>query len=276
MDTIEQPAYLMTLKGVVIIGFALVSLLVTLILLVFFKHNKKVQAFERNLRDMQTKYEKALLTVQKEITQQVLNDISMELHDNISHQLVLLRHDIESLNEGDLTKNDLLKHVNNIIVTTKNLSLYGFKLPKIKDSIIQSIQEDIGRINKSQKIVIELELGEFRMPLNELRKLYIFRVYQELITNVLKHSKANKATVQLTGDDSHFILIVKDNGIGFDTTQTFADRQGLEGIKSKCDLILGSYAIESKPNKGTTVSIHIPLLELQNSMQYQYEQSKEI
>jgi len=276
MDTIEQPAYLMTLKGVVIIGFALVSLLGTLILLVFFKHSKKVQAFERNLRDMQTKYEKALLTVQKEIVQQVLNDISMELHDNISHQLVLLRHDIESLNEGDLTKNDLLKHVNNIIVTTKNLSLYGFKLPKIKDSIIQSIKEDIERINKSKKIKIEFELGEFQMPLNELRKLYIFRVYQELITNVLKHSYAKKATVKLTGDDNNFILIVIDNGIGFDPTQTFTDRQGLEGIKSKCKLIQGSCVIESKNNSGTIVTIHIPLVELNNEKQHQNEQSKEI
>jgi len=262
MDTIEQPAYLLTIKGVVIIGFVLITLLVTLILMVFFKHTKKVQTFTNNLKDMQTKYEKALITVQKEIVQQVLNDISMEIHDNISHHLVVLKYKIESHKESEMPSKELLEEINEIILTTKNLSLHVSKLPTLKSSIIQSIQEDIERINKSKKIKIELELGEFRMPLNELRKLYIFRVYQELITNVLKHSHAKKATVKLTGDDNNFILIVIDNGIGFDPNQTFADRQGLEGIKSKCKLIQGSCVI--------------PLVEINNEKHHENEQSKEI
>jgi two-component system, NarL family, sensor kinase len=261
MDLFESPSTFIDIKSLVIIGFVLILLLAILIISVFIIHTKKVQTYQNNLLEIKSNYEKAFISIQKEISQQILDDITMELHDNISHHLVVLKYKIEALFSDESTAKEVLNDLNEILINTKNLSMQGGKLPKLKNSIIQYIQEDIERINKSKKIMIQFELEEFLVPDNDFRKLYIYRVYQELITNILKHSRANRVKVRLTGNEDHFILSIEDDGIGFDTEKIDSSSSGLEGIRSKCKLINGTFQIESIKNKGTLATLQIPLKE---------------
>jgi signal transduction histidine kinase len=90
-------------------------------------------------------------------------------------------------------------------------------------------------------------------------ELAMFRILQELISNVLKHSKANLLTIQLVKLQSHVVLNVSDNGIGFDVESQEKSGIGLLNIASRIDAIQGHLHYESAPGRGTTVTIRTPI-----------------
>lgn len=90
-----------------------------------------------------------------------------------------------------------------------------------------------------------------------------FRVAQEAITNVVRHSKANQFAVQLRRTDGELELTVKDDGAGFDTAaarrRSMQERMGLVGMEERVMLVDGRFAIDSTPGGGTTVRAAFPL-----------------
>ena len=93
-------------------------------------------------------------------------------------------------------------------------------------------------------------------------QLNIYRVLQEQLTNIVKHSNASSIEVRLDVNKAlHFQI--SDNGVGFDVT-TFKSGIGLANIKKRVELISGEITINSSPNKGCTIHIEIPLSNLKN------------
>jgi signal transduction histidine kinase len=91
-------------------------------------------------------------------------------------------------------------------------------------------------------------------------EISLYRVVQELITNILNHATATRATIQIVRHASTCVLMVEDNGCGMDTET--ASRQGgigLNNIRSRIDALSGSVHIDSTLGRGTTVTIEIPL-----------------
>jgi signal transduction histidine kinase len=92
----------------------------------------------------------------------------------------------------------------------------------------------------------------------------LFRITQEAITNIVRHAEAKHATVQLSQSPTHWILIVQDDGHGFDSAttlnQSLADqRWGLFGVRERVELLGGAFQIESTIGKGTTLKVEIPI-----------------
>ncbi|TCJ12650.1 tetratricopeptide repeat protein [Flaviaesturariibacter flavus] len=94
-------------------------------------------------------------------------------------------------------------------------------------------------------------------PLHDnLLSLALYRSFQELCTNILKHSEATEATVQLTIDGEEVQLIVEDNGKGFDPA-TAAAGLGLKNLQSRMAFYEGSVAVDSTPAKGSTIILQV-------------------
>lgn len=89
----------------------------------------------------------------------------------------------------------------------------------------------------------------------------IFRIVQEALNNIKRHSHARKAVVQLHQDAARVAIEVRDDGRGFDLSSVPEDRFGLEGIRKRAALLGGSAHIESVPNDGTQVRVELPLPE---------------
>jgi two-component system sensor histidine kinase DegS len=87
----------------------------------------------------------------------------------------------------------------------------------------------------------------------------IYRIAQEAITNVRRHSQSQRAEVRLTqvGDRVH--LEIQDWGVGFEPAQVAENRFGLQGIHERARLLRGRALIESAPGKGTRVFVDLPL-----------------
>jgi signal transduction histidine kinase len=100
-------------------------------------------------------------------------------------------------------------------------------------------------------------VAEERLP--EIIEVSIYRILQELVNNILKHSKAQEASFQLIRNKQGLVLMVEDNGEGFDATTRKGKGIGLLNLDSRVNLIHGDIHFESKTGEGTLVTIRIPL-----------------
>ena len=87
----------------------------------------------------------------------------------------------------------------------------------------------------------------------------IFRIVQEALTNVRRHSQCNSATVELTRDNRRLLLEIRDHGVGFDPSLVSDERFGLRGIRERARLLGGHATIDSAPGNGTRITVELPL-----------------
>lgn len=100
-------------------------------------------------------------------------------------------------------------------------------------------------------------MEDLRLPHEAQPTLY--RIFQEILTNVVRHASATKVTVVLRAEGGNVLLQVEDNGCGFDVTQVDRTRSfGLLGMRERCASLGAHLKIDSTPGRGTCVRIHIP------------------
>ena len=112
---------------------------------------------------------------------------------------------------------------------------------------------------ENSPIKIDFEHSGFDVRIGAAVELALCRVLQELVSNVIKHSKASQLTVQLIRLNTHVMMNVSDNGIGFDVENNQKNGIGLLSIASRIDAIKGNLMYESIAGNGTTVTIRTPL-----------------
>ena len=130
-----------------------------------------------------------------------------------------------------------------------------------KQGLLKAVQNMAGKVSVSNKIQIEvLDYGLDNRLENSL-ELTLFRVIQELITNVIKHAEATEATIHITNHEDSINIMVEDNGKGFNPKQITKTNtgMGISSIDKRVEHLDGTLTIESEKNKGTTVIIDIPL-----------------
>ena len=117
-------------------------------------------------------------------------------------------------------------------------------------------------MNEFEKL--EAELKELRpLPPSEeftsSLEIALFRIIQELTTNIIKHAQANHATINISLDEEDITVLIEDNGIGMNASQIDLKKgMGLHSIKTRVEHLEGSFTIDSTPGKGTTIIMNIP------------------
>ena len=115
----------------------------------------------------------------------------------------------------------------------------------------------VNKINESTTIHFNLVIFGMKQPLPKDHELALYRITQELITNVLKHADARNVSLQIGQRDGKIILMIEDDGKGFDLS-THKDRYGLKNLAARTKLLQGNMIVDSKEGKGTSVLIEIP------------------
>lgn len=116
---------------------------------------------------------------------------------------------------------------------------------------------------------IGLALQPDRRALNEDTRLALFRIYQELMKNIVRHAKASEVEVRLSLDPEHVELQISDDGCGFDVPDSWVEMArkghlGLVGVQERASSVDGFVDIISNPGKGTTVRVTAPTLNREN------------
>ncbi len=189
--------------------------------------------------------------------------ISGELHDGVAPSIAAVKFGLlkisESLNnEAKLKK--LIQIVDNAYEEIRSIS-HNFSSLRVNNTSFIDLLEDylneIGNIN-SIKVDFRCNAKEKMNQISDEIKVDIYRIIQESMNNILKHSKSNRAEIQLTWNKNHLNLIVEDKGVGFDPNKK-SFGIGLNSIKSRVNILQGVIDIDSFIDRGTIINIDIPV-----------------
>lgn len=255
-----------------IIVFLLVIVGFVIIFYVFQK--RKTQLLIEKAQEKQ-RYENELSKTQTEIQEQILKNISWELHDNVGQllsvakmQLNMLSTQIEDSNRARLVElSDVIgKSLQDIRLLSRTLNhevLHDMGLKK-------ALKLELQRFNRLKFLNATLEVDGEEQDINEKDEIIIFRIFQEFFSNVVRHSKAQHLNVKLNFNGESLTLLAEDDGIGFN----IADKKkgiGLINMESRASLINSKYSLASELGKGTQIQLVYPYKKTIRDIETNYE-----
>ncbi|MFC2101302.1 cache domain-containing protein [Bacteroidota bacterium] len=253
---------------------AIISTLIIMAVINFYKIQKKKVKLEIETRFLGelAKSEEALrkerskrLTAVIDGQEMERSRISRELHDGIGQILLAIKVKLEQITKsGQTILPEKLHEIRSMFISTID------EVKRISDNLLPVSLDDLGLSNAIQNLChdvsktnhFNIDFVSHGIPedLNSKIKTYLYRISQEALNNVVKHSNASEVNVQLLGNNEQITLIVQDNGNGFEYNENMRIKgNGLNNIKERVTILNGILDISSKMSLGTTMIIKIPL-----------------
>lgn len=194
--------------------------------------------------------------------------IAEDLHDNIGSVLATLK-----LHFENLKLNREKKHFNQEELYEKTEKLIDETYLKVRTlahaknagviankGLLVAIKLMTEKVSASNKFSIEVVSFGLEHRLDSNTEITIFRIVQELITNIIKHAEATKATINISLFDNTLNLIIEDNGKGFDFHKVkLINGMGLGSIQKRIDHLKGTFLVDSTLQRGTSIIINLPI-----------------
>lgn len=196
--------------------------------------------------------------------------IARDIHDQLGQRVTGLRLQIASicdlLGREDRASTQLAKLMETAEKLDSDVSFLAWELrPASLDDLglVQALTEFVNEWSHHYKIEIDfITRGFSREKLTTEAETHFYRIMQEALNNVARHSKATRVNILLESNRDQVIMIIEDNGIGFDRDEQKKLRDsrslGLLGMKERAILVGGSVEIESTPGSGTTIYVRSP------------------
>lgn len=235
----------------------------------------------RNEINQRKKAENILLDSQKHlrqlthrmdvITEEERTRIAREIHDELGHLLTALKYDMDALiNQSDLSMDSVESELGVMIGMVDSLidsvrQIATDLRPGILDhlGLFPALEWQISQFRMRTKIECSLTMSEMEVTFDKNETTIIYRILQEILTNICRHSQASHIKVVLTKKGEHFILQVSDNGVGFDRDGTSnTSSLGLMGMQERALSIGGELNIESTQGKGTRITFSLPKVDV--------------
>jgi len=242
----------------------LVFLLAPAFLLVYISsYNRRKKHHITEKQTLQKEHESDLLKTQLEVQEQTMKTIAAELHDNIGQLLSLTSLTLGSITVSDEKTakklDDSQQLVRRSIKELRQLAnlLHGEKI--LETGLINAIIYEAEWLKKSGNYVVNFDNNIKEDPGQSNEKdLILFRLLQEVINNIIKHSSATKISIILDHFEDNLLLSISDNGIGFVLDEVKKNGMGLANLFRRTKLLQGEIEILSAIDKGTTVAIKVP------------------
>ncbi|HCX21700.1 MAG: hypothetical protein CMB80_21835 [Flammeovirgaceae bacterium] len=185
--------------------------------------------------------------------------LSKELHDGLGPLLTLLRLKIETSTIELEPRNELLKMLDDTIGEMRRISNNLMPSVLMDFGAGEAIRNVINQLKKENlKITYQYDQYE-SLEIPSRIEITIFRIAQEAINNVLKHSGASELRVSITEFDDRISLFVKDNGVGFEEGKVH-DGNGIRNMRERVNIENGIFELETS-ELGTTIEVEIPINE---------------
>jgi signal transduction histidine kinase len=192
--------------------------------------------------------------------------VAREIHDELGHLLTALKLDMEGLINGnnhpeENFKEKVLPLIDIIDAAIDSVKTIATDLrPAILDNfgLLPAMEWQIQQFRIRTKMECETEFDLQGYEFNNEDSTAIFRIFQEILTNISRHAKATKIWVAFKKEKETFQLIVKDNGSGFEVNKVSKIHSfGLLGMSERALSMGGQLTIESLKDIGTTVKLTI-------------------
>jgi signal transduction histidine kinase len=262
---IQEQQHRISLQNLIIWGAVL--LFVLLLLLTFsqykrikWKQEAKLQSEMIRQQEMATK---AVLEAEEGERQRIAKD----LHDSLGQMmsaakmnLSAFEHKVQFNNADEkLAFQNIISLVDDSCKEVRTVSHNMMPNALLKNNLAAALQEFIDKLHYSN-IKVHLYTEGLDKPLHSNLETVLYRVIQECVNNVIKHSGADTLDISVIKDATEITATVEDNGKGFDVRlQENLEGIGLKNIRTRVAYLKGTVDFESEIGKGTLVAIHIPL-----------------
>lgn len=249
----------------IIVITAVILVLAVFVVTLIYLYQKNQLLHLKKINTLKLNHEKSLMAAQLEIQESTFQHISREIHDNINLSLSLSKLQLNTLNMLDERDAE-----NKISSSIDLISKSIHDLRHLSQSLNTDLIKSLGLINAIEKEIekvllvglfkIETQIigqAVFMEPENEL---LIFRIVQESLNNIIRHSEAKIIKFIIRYYDSYLDLIIKDDGKGFDYPSSHDQLKGtgLNNIKARTKILNGKAGIFSAPGQGTCIHLSIP------------------
>lgn len=253
-------------------NLTIAAILVLVILGIFLTY----LAYHRYQLKQQALIQEAIMHQQEMATRAVIEAeererqrIAKDLHDGVGQimsaakmNLSSFENEIDFRNEEQKIKFEKIIHlVDESCKEVRTVSHNMMPNALLKAGLASAIREFTDKID-SHVIKVDLYSEGLNERLDSNIETVLYRVLQECVNNVIKHSGANHLDISLTRDKDGISATVEDNGKGFDVlTMEQGEGIGLKNIRTRIEYLKGTVEFDSKPGKGTVVAIFVPLKE---------------
>ena len=239
--------------------------------------NGKPSAFQHIARDMteEMRMKENLRFYLEQVTkaqEEERKRIARELHDDTAQALFALTREVDNYRRSNkhLTANDraflegLSGQVNEVSEGVRRFS-HVLRPPMLDDlGLLAALRWLVNDLGKQSNIEMDLKVLGAEHRLTSEAEVLVFRIVQEALRNIERHSDASKAEVVIEFNQSKMKISIKDNGKGFDLSEDLTDLPrkgmlGLAGIQERVHLLGGVLNVQSELTKGTTVTVEAPV-----------------
>jgi signal transduction histidine kinase len=251
-------------KNSIILFSTILFFLLSILGFNFYKRKKSEQAIILQ-QEISTQQEIAIKEV-IEAEERERKRIASDLHDGVGQLLTAAKFNLSGISNQltaltETQKNIFEKALSMVDESAKEVRLVSHNIMPnalIKRGLANTIKEFIEKI-ENNAIKINLQTEGLQNELAENTEIVIYRVIQECVNNVIKHSKANTLDISIINDAEGLAVSLEDNGIGFDNKLLDKiEGIGLKNIQSRINYLKGSVEFDSQLGNGTLVSIFIP------------------
>jgi signal transduction histidine kinase len=235
-------------KKIAIFIIALITLLVLIIFIAVFARIKRL----KSEKDIQSKFSQDLInTIEKDRER-----ISRDLHDSIGQNLLIIK------NQNSLLKLKLDQKL--LLEKSDSINKYAAQtIDELREISNNLVPYQLGRLGLTKAVINLIEKVENTTEINCIKdisnidnvvdqnlQINIFRIIQESLNNIIKHSKATEIKFEISPSK----IVIKDNGVGFVTSKT-SNGMGLSNLVERAKLLNAEFHIDSSPNAGTKITL---------------------
>lgn len=247
----------------VVICTLLLLTLIAFITIIIYKYQKKQHSYFRDMEELKSLHKTDLLQTQIEMQEQTFQNISREIHDNIGQKLTLAKLHLNTLYRvgTDEQADKIQIAVQMIGESISDLSDISRSMSSdlvLQNGLLKALDFEVNQLSKLGMFKINLSVSEQTSFLDPHSELVIFRIVQEAINNILKHSAATQVSITLKYSGSELAMEIRDDGIGFKTSHNL-NGTGLINMNRRASLLGGSCVYCENDSQGACIKIKIPI-----------------
>lgn len=253
-----------------------VALLIVALLFIRSRHKKRMH--QQELKSIHQQKELQLLQALMQGEEKERSRIAKDLHDGVAGMLAAVKMHFSSMpgademnqSEGYRQGMHLLNEATQEIrKTSHNL------MPEVllQHGLDEALRRYCNNVNNSKVLQIQYDSWGAIDRFTGSFELSVYRIVQELVNNIIKHSKATQAIVQLSQQDDLLSISIEDNGVGFSNNEPGKDGMGLRSLQSRIKAMNGKMEVESSQQSGVSAYLEFEIADLKKERTAVYEQN---
>lgn len=196
--------------------------------------------------------------------------IASDLHDGLGQILAAISYSFQNFISEKETDNEKIMEkgrqiqlqIDSAIRETRNIAHNLIPIALKDFGLISATRNLVDQVNKRSNTLFRFEAYNYDKRIDERLEKVIYRIFQEAITNIIKHSNAKSASLQINKYDDFLVIVIEDDGVGFKIGENgnpnIKKGVGLVGMRERVAAFNGILTIDSKPNIGTEIIVEFP------------------